>query len=118
MTASNLAARKCVACSDKTQPLDRAGIEKLLPQIPDWLLSKDGKRLSRNWRVLDFMTGLEFFQRIGDVAEREDHHPDLHLENYRDVKVELWTHAAGGLTENDFIMAAKIDALEQPRLKG
>lgn len=64
------------------------------------------------------MTGLDFFQRIGDVAEHEDHHPDLHLVNYRDLKVELWTHAAGGITENDFIMAAKIDALEQPRLKG
>ena len=62
-------------------------------------------------------TGLDFFCRIGDVAEAEDHHPDLHLANYRDVTVELWTHAAGGLTENDFIMAAKIDGLEQPALK-
>jgi len=52
------------------------------------------------------------------VAEKEDHHPDLHLENYRDLKVEFWTHAAKGLTENDFIMAAKIDALVQPKLKG
>ncbi len=71
----------------------------------------------RSWRVLDFGTGLDFFCRIADVAEAEDHHPDLHLANYRDVTVELWTHAAGGLTENDFIMAAKIDALEQPALK-
>jgi 4a-hydroxytetrahydrobiopterin dehydratase len=118
MTGSNLAAHKCVSCSEKTERLDRAGIDKLLSQIPGWQLSVDSKRLTRNWRVLDFMTGLEFFQRIGDVAEREDHHPDLHLENYRDVTVELWTHAAGGLTENDFIVAAKIDALEQPRLKG
>jgi 4a-hydroxytetrahydrobiopterin dehydratase len=91
--------------------------KNLLSQIPGWQLTGDGKRLTRTWRVLDFMTGLEFFQRIGDVAEREDHHPDLHLANYRDVTVELWTHAAAGLTENDFIMAAKIDALEQPRLK-
>jgi 4a-hydroxytetrahydrobiopterin dehydratase len=79
--------------------------------VPEWKLSADGKRISRSWRVRDFMTGLDFFRRIGDVAETEDHHPDLHLANYRDVTVELWTHAAGGLTENDFILAAKIDKL-------
>ena len=87
------------------------------PQVPQWKLTADGKRIARAWRVPDFATGLDFFRRIGDVAEAEDHHPDLHLTDYRDVAVELWTHAAGGLTENDFIMAAKIDALEQPALK-
>ena len=69
---------------------------------------------SPNWRVRDFSTGLDFFRRIEDVANAEDHHPDLHLTNYRDVTVELSTHAVGGLTDNDFIMAAKIDALKQP----
>jgi 4a-hydroxytetrahydrobiopterin dehydratase len=118
MTAAKLASRKCVSCSEKTEHLDHAEIDNLLPQIRNWQLSGDGKRLVRHWRVQDFMTGLDFFQRIAEVAEHEDHHPDLHLANYRDVTVELWTHAAGGLTENDFIMAAKIDALEQPRLKG
>ncbi|HEV3439224.1 MAG TPA: 4a-hydroxytetrahydrobiopterin dehydratase [Gemmata sp.] len=118
MSASNLANRRCVPCSSKTLSLDREAIQQLIPQIPGWRLSEDGKRLIRNWRVLDFITGLDFFRRIGDVAETEDHHPDLHLANYRDVTVELWTHAAGGLTENDFIMAAKIIALEQPLLKG
>ena len=67
--------------------------------------------------VRDFSTGLDFFRRIEDVANAEDHHPDLHLTNYRDVTVELSTHAAGGLTDNDFIMAAKIDALKQPELQ-
>jgi 4a-hydroxytetrahydrobiopterin dehydratase len=117
MTASNLAARKCVSSSEKTPPLDREKIQQLLPQIPGWQLSGNGKKLVRNWRVQDFITGLGFFRRIGDLAEHEDHHPDLHLVNYREVAVELWTHDAGGLTENDFIMAAKIDALEQPLLK-
>ena len=65
----------------------------------------------------DFATALDFFARVGQIAEAEDHHPDLHLTEYRNVSVELWTHAAGGLTENDFVMAAKIDALEQPELK-
>jgi 4a-hydroxytetrahydrobiopterin dehydratase len=117
MPASELASRKCAPCSGKTAPLDPARVRELLAQVPDWKLGPDGKRITRQWRVLDFGTGLDFFCRIADVAEAEDHHPDLHLANYRDVTVELWTHAAGGLTDNDFIVAAKIDALEQPALK-
>ncbi len=89
----------------------------MLVQIPGWRLSEDGQRLVRNWRVFDFLTGLEFFGRIGTLAEREDHHPDLHLVNYREATVELWTHTVKGLTQNDFIMAAKINTLDQPRLK-
>ena len=57
------------------------------------------------------MTALDFFQRIAQIAEAEDHHPDLHLVGYRNVTIEIWTHAVGGLTENDFILAAKIDRL-------
>ena len=117
MAASELATRKCTACSGKTQSLAADRVRELLPQVPNWKTSADGKRIARAWRVRDFATGLDFFCRIADVAEAEDHHPDLHLANYRDVTVELWTHAAGGLTDNDFIMAAKIDALEQPALK-
>jgi 4a-hydroxytetrahydrobiopterin dehydratase len=114
---SALAARKCGPCSGKTQPLAHDRVRELLAEVPHWSLGADGKRISRSWRVRDFTTGLEFFRRIAEVAEAEDHHPDLHLANYRDVTVELWTHAAGGLTDNDFIMAAKIDALEQPAMK-
>lgn len=117
MTATNLATRKCGPCSGKTAPLAADRVRELLGQVPQWKLNPDGKRIARNWRVRDFSTGLDFFCRIGDVAEAEDHHPDLHLANYRDVTVELSTHEAGGLTDNDFIMAAKIDALEQPALK-
>ena len=57
------------------------------------------------------MTALDFFHRIAQIAEAEDHHPDLHLVGYRNVTIEIWTHAVGGLTENDFILAAKIDQL-------
>jgi len=117
MPTSELATRKCAPCSGKTQPLDPERVRELLAKVPDWKLGADGKRISRSWRVLDFAAGLDFFCRIADVAEAEDHHPDLHLTDYRDVTVELSTHAAGGLTDNDFIMAAKIDGLEQPALK-
>ena len=117
MTATDLVARKCTPCEGKTAPLPPDKARELSASVPRWEITADGKRLTRSWRVKDFATGLDFFCRIGDVAEAEDHHPDLHLANYRDVTVELWTHAAGGLTENDFILAAKIDALEQPALK-
>jgi 4a-hydroxytetrahydrobiopterin dehydratase len=117
MTAENLAARKCVPCTGQTPTLSAARVAELLPRVPGWELGAGGKRIARRWRVADFLTGLEFFRRVADVAEAEDHHPDLHLTNYRDAAVELWTHAAGGLTENDFILAAKINELEQPRLK-
>jgi len=117
MSTADLANKKCVSCEGEVPKLEPAKVRELLSQVPGWRLSADGKRIARSWRVLDFVTGLDFFHRIGELAEAEDHHPDLHLSNYRDVTVELWTHAASGLTENDFILAAKINALEQPKLK-
>ncbi len=77
--------------------------------VPGWQVTTDGKRLRREWRVKDFLTGLDFFQRVGRLAEEEGHHPDLHLVGYRNVTIEIWTHAIGGLSENDFILAAKIN---------
>jgi 4a-hydroxytetrahydrobiopterin dehydratase len=68
-------------------------------------------RLRRDWQVKNFMAGMEFFREVARLAESEGHHPDLHLEEYRHVWIELWTHAVGGLSENDFILAAKIDRL-------
>jgi 4a-hydroxytetrahydrobiopterin dehydratase len=79
--------------------------------VPQWRLTADGKGIRREWRVKDFATALDFFQRVGQIAEAEDHHPDLHLTGYRNVAIELSTHAIGGLSENDFILAAKIDQL-------
>ena len=111
MAATDLANKTCTPCGGNTAPLAPEKVRELLPQVPAWKLSADGKRIARGWRVHDFLTALAFFRRIADVAEAEDHHPDLHLTNYRDVVIELWTHAAGGLTENDFILAAKIDTL-------
>ena len=60
----------------------------------------------------DFKAGIAFFNRVAELAEAEGHHPDLHLEDYRNVWIELWTHSIGGLSENDFILAAKIDQLK------
>jgi len=110
-TAAELAHKRCQACSDKTSPLTGEPLEQHLKAVPLWQRGADGRRIRREWRVKDFLTALDFFQRIGQIAESEDHHPDLHLTGYRNVAVELWTHAVNGLTENDFILAAKIDQL-------
>ncbi len=108
---TDLTRKRCVSCEVGAKSLTAEQIAELLPCVLAWNLSTDGKRLRREWRVLDFMTALEFFQRIAQIAESEDHHPDFHLVGYRNVAIEIWTHAVGGLTENDFILAAKIDQL-------
>lgn len=111
-TASNDLSRKhCVPCEGSVAPLPREEIQRLAGQLPSWQVAADGGRIRREWRVKDFATALDFLRRVGEIAENEGHHPDLHLVGYRNVAIEIWTHAAKGLTENDFILAAKIDTL-------
>ena len=111
VAAAELTRKHCQSCEGGVPPLSREEIQERLPAVPQWRLGGDGKRLRREWRVKDFTTALDFFRRVGQLAEAEDHHPDLHLTGYRNVALELSTHAVGGLTENDFIVAAKIDQL-------
>lgn len=80
----------------------------LLARLPGW--SVDGGRLARTWRFADFARGLDFVNRVGTLADQANHHPDVHLAWGR-VRVEIWTHSAGGLTANDFVLAARIDRL-------
>lgn len=95
------------------------GVDKLTPEqakaqiaeLEGWELTGDSKRIQKNWIAKNFMAAIEFFDRVAQVAEEQGHHPDLHLESYRNVTIEIWTHAIGGLSENDFILAAKIDSL-------
>lgn len=95
------------------------GVPKLTPkqataqlaQISGWSITPDGLRIRKTWVVKNFMAAMRFFEKVAAVSESEGHHPDLHLERYRNVTIELWTHAIGGLSENDFICAAKIDQL-------
>jgi len=110
-TTEQLASKHCQSCEGGVPPLGKESVLQLLEQVPEWRLTPDDKRIRREWRVQDFQTGLDFFNRVGQIAEAEDHHPDLHLVGYRNVTVEIWTHAIGGLSENDFILAAKIDKL-------
>src|SRR2546430_1639085 len=108
---SDLSRKKCTPCEGGVPPLPPDRVKVLLKQVPGWTLTPDGHRVRREWRVKDFAAGLDFFRHVGEVAEAEGHHPDLHLVEYRNVAIEMWTHAANGLTENDFILAAKVDLL-------
>jgi 4a-hydroxytetrahydrobiopterin dehydratase len=106
---NELAKRKCIPCEKGVPALTQKQVNDLLPSVPQWTVDGGGKKIRREWRVKDFAEALAFFQRIAQIAEMEDHHPDLHLTGYRNVLIEISTHAVGGLTENDFILAAKID---------
>ena len=102
----DLASRRCVPCRKGTPALDPAAASALLASIPGWEI-RGGKRLEREFRFPDFAAALAFVDRAGAIAGAEGHHPDLHL-SWGRVRVEIWTHVAGGLTENDFVLAAKI----------
>jgi 4a-hydroxytetrahydrobiopterin dehydratase len=90
-------------------PLSRAEAEATVENLEGWTLDPDARRIRRSWTMKSFMAGIDFFYEIAVLAEEEGHHPDLYLEGYRRVTVALWTHAVNGLTENDFILAAKIN---------
>ena len=105
-----LRARRCVPCEGGVARLDAAEVAALLPQIPGW--EEHDHRLHRQFQFRDFVTAMRFVNRMADVAEAEGHHPDFTV-HYREVDVTIWTHAIGGLSENDFILAAKITPLAE-----
>ena len=82
-----------------------------LAELPDWRLTHGGACLRRDWTFPDFRTAVTFAKDVAALAEREQHHPDLRIEGYRVLWIELTTHAIGGLSINDFILAAKIDRI-------
>ena len=108
-TDEQLVTKKCVPCEGGVPKYSWAEGEEQLKSLAGWRLTHDGQRIRKDWVVKNFVAGIEFFDAVAQLAEVEQHHPDLHLEGYRNVWIELWTHAIGGLSENDFILAAKID---------
>ena len=107
----NLVSKKCVPCEGGTPALSREQVKKLLPQIQGWITGSDFKKISRDFKFKDFKAALDFVSKVAEVAEAEGHHPDILIHGWNRVRLELSTHAIGGLSENDFIMAAKIDGL-------
>jgi 4a-hydroxytetrahydrobiopterin dehydratase len=108
---SELVKKKCVPCEGNVPPLTPEAAAKLKEQLdPEWMVVDEAHLLTKQFTFKDFKETMEFVNKIAAIAEDEGHHPDLTV-TYGGVTVELMTHAIGGLSENDFIVAAKIDAL-------
>lgn len=108
MDTASLIKKRCVPCEKGTPPLPPEKVQEFLQAVTGWELI-EGKAIRKAVKCKDFLDVVALIQKIAPVAEAEDHHPDLHLTNYRRLTIELSTHAIGGLSENDFILAAKID---------
>src|SRR3989338_7385342 len=104
-----LAEQKCEACEGGVAPLNKVEADIILKQIPGWEVSADVKNISRDYAFKNFKEALDFVNKVGGLAEQEGHHPDIHLTNYKHVSIVLRTHAIDGISNNDFILAAKID---------
>ncbi|MCO8122072.1 4a-hydroxytetrahydrobiopterin dehydratase [Stieleria sp. TO1_6] len=110
-TAQSLAAAKCVPCEGGVDKLTGEQADSYAQATPEWELDAAASAISRKINCKNFVRAVELVNRIAEVAETQQHHPDLHLTGYRHLKVVLTTHAIGGLSENDFILAAQIDQL-------
>lgn len=109
---SDLARKKCRPCEGGAPALSPEEAERYMPEVPGWKLAPDGKSIACRFVMKNFLAAVDFIAQIARVAEAEDHHPDIHLTAYRNLTVVLATHALEGLSENDFIVAAKIRELK------
>lgn len=110
-TSDELIQRKCAACEGGVLPCSLDLAREQIAHLGNWQLDEAGKSIRRSLRFRNFAQALLALNRIAEIAEQEQHHPDLHLTGYRVLTIDLTTHAVGGLSENDFILAAKIDRL-------
>ncbi|HUO43885.1 MAG TPA: 4a-hydroxytetrahydrobiopterin dehydratase [Burkholderiales bacterium] len=110
MTTPDLAHRKCKACEGGVAPLKPQEIETLLKQLKGWECDGDGKVIAKSYAFKNYYQTLAFVNATAWISHREDHHPDIAL-GYNQCRVAYSTHAIGGLSENDFICAAKLDRL-------
>jgi 4a-hydroxytetrahydrobiopterin dehydratase len=109
---TKLARKKCVPCEGGVPPLSQKEANELLKEVYGWTLIDNARLLVKSFRFEDFVTAMKFVNKVAEVAEEEGHHPDFTI-SYSDVGVELTTHAIDGLSENDFILAAKIDEIQK-----
>lgn len=108
----DLTKKHCVPCEGGTPPLSDSQEDNLIKQTTDWILLRDGThRIRRMFIFKDFKQAMGFVNKVADLAESEGHHPDIKIV-YNKVQLDLFTHAVGGLSENDFIMAAKINEIK------
>ena len=109
--AMALRQKKCVPCEGGAQPLTEDKAKEYLRALDGWELGQNRGAIQKTYVMKDFLAAVKLIQTIAEIAEAEDHHPDVHLTGYRKLLIELSTHAIKGLSENDFILASKIDAL-------
>ena len=111
IAGSELATKTCVPCRGGIPPLAGEQLKALSKQIPEWAVSREHD-ISRTFSFPYFRSALDFVNQVGELAEREGHHPDIVLK-WGSVGITIWTHKINGLTESDFILAAKIDRLKR-----
>ncbi len=104
-----LTQKKCQPCEGIGRAMTKEEAQANLPQVAGWQISEDNKNLWREYGMKNFMAAVRLINKIAEIAESENHHPDIHLTGYRKLRIDLSTHALGGLSENDFILAAKIN---------
>jgi 4a-hydroxytetrahydrobiopterin dehydratase len=107
--------KKCVPCEGGTPKLTPAEAEAALRSLDGWDARQDFTQIHKHYRFKDFVTAMRFVNALAALAEDEGHHPDFSVQSWNTVDVTLWTHAIGGLSENDFIVAAKLDRLPESR---
>jgi len=107
---ADLAAKTCIPCNADTPILGSEQVATYLKKIPKWRTDRRYKKISRKLKFKDFVEAMVFVESVAKVAEENGHHPDINI-SYNTVTLILWTHRIGGLSENDFILAAKIDRL-------
>jgi len=105
----DLTQKKCEPCEGGVPPMSDEQAEEFLQKVPGW--GKEGKKIQREFKFKDFVEAMKFVNKVAELAESEDHHPDIHI-YWNKVQLVLWTHAIGGLSENDFIVAAKVNELQ------
>ncbi|MEW5702809.1 MAG: 4a-hydroxytetrahydrobiopterin dehydratase [Candidatus Zixiibacteriota bacterium] len=106
---TELSQKSCIPCRGGVPPLRGAELAALAAQVKDWTVA-DEHDIRREFRFPDFASALAFVNRVGALAEQQGHHPDIYLA-WGKVEIRIWTHKIDGLTESDFILAAKIDRL-------
>jgi len=107
----DLTKKHCVPCEGGMPPMAEKDEGRYIKEVPSWKLIRDGiHKIRKEFIFKDFKKSIEFVNKVAKIAEEEDHHPDIYI-YYNKVHLELHTHAVGGLSENDFIMAAKIDKM-------
>lgn len=107
----DLAQKHCVPCEGGVAPFNPGNAKAWLRNIKGWRLITGSKKIQKDFTFQNFQEVIAFVNKVADIAEAEDHHPDLFIHSYKKLRVTLMTHAIGGLSENDFILAAKIDRL-------